>query len=483
MSFDEVFLNPAPAELIACLRDAVAAVGRLSKKAPKPLPPEEEERLLWELAAADGAFAHHGNGKLCLSVAWWTDPVGRKHVRVASRIDDEQEADEDVPAVCRVYPGSLLVVEADGEETVSLVVCGCGAIGTPAAIAWMGETCGPCADAKADGQTVPPPLIVRGVGGGSGVMKATADGRGLVLATTEERLAYLDLRTGERIISKPTRGETLRGIALAPDGESCLAGYWSNHLVRWNWRNNAMRRHGEPLVYSQFHVSPNDTHAVTDGSGTLLRIDWNDARTPLKLVGNFAETRHGGFTRDGAKWVGLSEEYAFVENDLLTGSRRALRRDAFDELSPDIDQWQYEMLQVQQLDADYGWAIVAFADSEHGIFGPARLGPVAMPGDWRELPFDDDGMSDNNMPDVFGFTPDGEYALYRDEAGRLVFFPTEEEGETIHRLALPATEDGLQGLTFSPDGKTLHAAVSARGMTLIASIPWRQVLAAVRPVR
>ncbi|QEL13290.1 NHL repeat-containing protein [Limnoglobus roseus] len=483
MRFDQVILNPTAAELVGNLRAAAVAAGRLSKKAVKALSESEEQQLLRQLSSAAGEAVHKGNGKFRLPVAWWTDPAGRKHVRVMGYLADDDfggdEGTEEPPAVARVYPGSLLFVEADGDDPVSLVVCGCGTIGTPEAVAWMGETCGPCADAKAEGREVPHPLVRRGVGGGSAVMKATPDGRGLILSDKAHRLVYLDLPTGEQTTSEPTRGENLCGIALAPDAESCLAGYWSNHLVRWNWRNNTLKRHGEPLSFSQFHVSPDNAHAVTGESGTLFRIDWQDARTPLKLEA-FLPGRHGGFSRDGAVWVYLSEEHQFLERHLVVGYVQILRADVFEELES-LEDWQQEMLQVQHLDADNGWAIIAGNDPEHGTFGPAYLGPVSLPGEWRELPYDDDG-SDNNMPAVFGFTPGGEYALYRDEAGRLVFFPTEEEGETVYRVAFPvpvvAYEGGLEALTFSPDGGTLHATVAARGVNLVVSFPWRLVLAA-----
>ncbi len=496
MAFDRLLLDPTPADLAAVLRDGVKAAAAGSKKPVLGPTDTDLSELVEQVESADGEFHHREKKGVRLDGAWWTDPAGRKHVRVLADLvrhddadydgdEDEDDDAEEPPAVCRVYPGSVVRVSKDDGEPVTLAVCGCGAVGTPEAIAWTGETCGPCADAKQDGKPVPVPLVQRGVGGST--MKPTADGRGLVGTNDANRLVYLDLATGERVVSDHVLGNTLNGIALGPDGGSCFAGYWSNHLVHWNWRTNTLTRHGDPLVFSQFHVSPDGKHAVTGESSTLLRIDWDAKKDPLKTVTTGTNVRHGGFSRDGSKWVCLTEDQEFIEFDLTRQRRRVLREEVFEGVESDVDPEDfYEMMNVEVLDPDSGWVIVALHDVEHGTFGPARLGHVSLPSEWRELPYDDGGMSENNMPRVYGFTPNGWYALYRDEVGRVVFFPTEEEGAATYRVEFPGSgrpfERGPSGLTFSADGKTLFAGLPAGRVTVLAAVPWEQVLAAAETV-
>src|SRR5262249_7905854 len=88
---------------------------------------------------------------------WWTDPAGRKHVRVVgrtrlaySRLRGEVEM-RSLPPWWHVYPEAVLGVRGKTEGERYLAVCRCGAVGTPEALGWMGDTCGPCFDRRAEG--------------------------------------------------------------------------------------------------------------------------------------------------------------------------------------------------------------------------------------------------------------------------------------------------------------------------------------------
>src|SRR5947208_1495393 len=125
-------------------------------------------------AAFWGRFAHdvlrggpEGRRRSCkggravpeVVAGWWTDPAGRKHVRVIgrtrmrySRLLGEQEL-RSLPPWWHVYPEAVLGVRGKKEAERHLAVCRCGAVGAPGSLGWMGDTCGPCFDRRADGGT------------------------------------------------------------------------------------------------------------------------------------------------------------------------------------------------------------------------------------------------------------------------------------------------------------------------------------------
>jgi hypothetical protein len=91
-----------------------------------------------------------------LFVAWWTDPLGRRHVRIlADRLVLDAEMRRclvwpqwDVPpAVALVYPNAGYW-RFEGDNRRWMVLCPCGMSGTPAEIGWMGDCCAACHDRR-----------------------------------------------------------------------------------------------------------------------------------------------------------------------------------------------------------------------------------------------------------------------------------------------------------------------------------------------
>lgn len=89
--------------------------------------------------------------------AWWTDSIGRKHVVVRGRRVEHDEAKRLLskdeldarPPLWHAYP-EYVCRRTVGSNAVLVCACGCGAVGTPQALGWMGETCGPCFDRAQD---------------------------------------------------------------------------------------------------------------------------------------------------------------------------------------------------------------------------------------------------------------------------------------------------------------------------------------------
>jgi hypothetical protein len=87
--------------------------------------------------------------------AWWTDSIGRKHVVIRGRRIEHDEAKRMLhkeelakrPPLWHAYP-EYVCRRTLGNESQIVCACGCGAVGLPETLGWMGETCGPCSDRK-----------------------------------------------------------------------------------------------------------------------------------------------------------------------------------------------------------------------------------------------------------------------------------------------------------------------------------------------
>lgn len=428
-------------------------------------------------AAAEGRVELDGVGvaPARLYAAWWTDPAGRRHVRVYTYDHDEDSgAEAEVSAVCRVYPGCLFAVRAGAGEEQTLAVCGCGTVGNPDALGWAGDRCGPCADAAMEGRAIPPPAVVYGLSRGTSAVRFSPDGSGLVTGGPGNRLVLLDRRTGERTESKQTNGRHVTGLQFRPDGRAVMAGFWSNHLVRWDISPNRLTLYGEQSAFSQFAPSPDGRFFVCNQGSTHEEIDWTDLRTPLQRRFEATDLMGGGFDRTGRLWVALTIDHAFAVIDLADGVRSVLRSDVFAGLDPggvEAD-FFFENLNVFAIDPDHDHVIVAGDDPEHGAFGPAYLGGVRTDKGWRPLPFPEEYQGE--MPNLLGFSPDGEWLLYAFDTGGIRLLPTTPDRDMVTVRGLGETELRPGTVAFSPDGDTLACHVPDGG--LLWMLPWRRLL-------
>ena len=158
--YHAIRIDPTPSEVVAMLSAATAAANAF-----------HEERLLEDDDAKWRKFARTletsvagskdfvaGRGRLPTSQvvgSWWTDHIGRKHLVVRGRrLEDESANDlirrtrtDERPPLWHCYPDHLFL-KRDATSSVWLAACGCGTVGTPESLGWMGETCGPCYDQR-----------------------------------------------------------------------------------------------------------------------------------------------------------------------------------------------------------------------------------------------------------------------------------------------------------------------------------------------
>jgi WD40 repeat protein len=197
-TFDRVLIDPTPAALGRALSGAVKAANGSFKSKTIAWPAPDLADFRRQLAAnRSGMRGWHGGvkrsfweGRSQVIVAWWSDRLDRKHVRVLGGHGPTlcplirhgmAGLQLDVPLPLeQVYPQHIARCDR-GHGTELLALCDCGALGTPDELAWMGTCCGPCHDRRAEGVPACAPLTFR--------FSETDSARGLVFSPDGEQLA------------------------------------------------------------------------------------------------------------------------------------------------------------------------------------------------------------------------------------------------------------------------------------------------------
>jgi DNA-binding beta-propeller fold protein YncE len=165
LKFEAILLDPSPGEIAERLADATAAANKRCRTRLLADDPAKWRKFARQVQASPEGFELWRGGKggvpgTQLVGGWWTDHVGRKHVVLRGRRIEHDAAkvllhkDELArrPPLWHCYPEHLyqrLLPDGDGVPVTEwIAACGCGAVGTPEALGWMGETCGPCHDRR-----------------------------------------------------------------------------------------------------------------------------------------------------------------------------------------------------------------------------------------------------------------------------------------------------------------------------------------------
>ncbi len=160
LKYETKQIDPDAESIIAALTEATAAANKRCRSRLLNDDPAKWRKFARSAAASPEGYAMFRGGKggipaTQVLAAWWTDSIGRKHVVVRGRRVEhlearlllQQEALEAWPPLWHAFPE--YVCRRTTENELALVcACGCGAVGTPQSLGWMGATCGPCADRK-----------------------------------------------------------------------------------------------------------------------------------------------------------------------------------------------------------------------------------------------------------------------------------------------------------------------------------------------
>ncbi len=165
-AFDTRLVAPTEKELVVALRKAMKVANRENRYHENRM---DRDTAFWRRFAQDVLKGGpEGRRRSCkggravpeVIAGWWTDPAGRKHIRLIGRtrmayspLRGEVEM-RVLPPWWHVYPEAVLGVRGKKETERHLAVCRCGAVGSPESLGWMGNTCGPCFDRHADGGAV-----------------------------------------------------------------------------------------------------------------------------------------------------------------------------------------------------------------------------------------------------------------------------------------------------------------------------------------
>jgi hypothetical protein len=257
-----------------------------------------EGRRTWAVPQRRGRPSSEAVG-----VAWWSDPVGRRHVHVAGRQHPILEAgclfgdEDDVKWPLRlVYADGAVVERAAGRESLR-VLCACGAHGAPAEVGWMGQECAACHDRREAGEvvpvcwprlSVPPPPVylpnVRepwtwGLPHYGDLAYFTVDGASRLLGVGARLFSFRLWDLGTGAVVSELRGPTAPyEAALTPDGQWLVASLHEDTRLHWL----------DPATLAQRSVSNNptsprnETRLAFSPDGSLLAA-WTAGE--VRLVG------------------------------------------------------------------------------------------------------------------------------------------------------------------------------------------------------
>src|SRR5262249_38545444 len=127
-------------------RDAVDRWAR------RPQPPEGRKRYRGNLRSS---LTGH------VTVAWWSDAIGRRHVRVRGFIGPGKAPTP--PPLAEIYPGRAVMRRTPAGAEGRVVGAG-GRAGSPGGRGGRGGWCGPCHARGLEGET-PHPAVLRGPAG------------------------------------------------------------------------------------------------------------------------------------------------------------------------------------------------------------------------------------------------------------------------------------------------------------------------------
>src|SRR5262245_18080211 len=170
LRFERVLIAPAEADLERALTEAAAAANKGCRSRNLSWAAADTRALLAAVAAPEGRRQWNGLGgqkrrtsgnDTCsaVAVAWWTDPLGRPHYRIAGhrihvaygQFDNLFCPHADPPPLRLVHRDH--VYQRDSEDGPLWVVCRCGAAGSPESLGWMGPHCAACHDRTEESAT------------------------------------------------------------------------------------------------------------------------------------------------------------------------------------------------------------------------------------------------------------------------------------------------------------------------------------------
>jgi hypothetical protein len=482
---DVRLIDPSEAELVSALRKAHSTANRGSM-----VTKMKRDRDFWIRFARDCRREPEGRRRSCSAglqtpeviAGWWTDPAGRKHFRVIGRtrrrdrrhyfMRGEGEL-RDLPPWWHVYPESVLAVRrADGGESY-LACCRCGNVGTPESLGWMGDTCGPCFDRRAEGGVVAGGFgLVGGWAGGYGHVCFSSDSRRLVGPESPSKVRCLERTTGTDVRIKGLQSVSFP--AVGTDGGFLFA-FGDGRVVRWD---GAQLRPVPVLAtagtYGRPVIDPRGRWAMLVAMNMLFVADLA-AESPryeeVPLERHYMVLR---FDPVKSRLLAIATDGSLCAFDPATRTQTVLRENIFAGLpvSP----------YPSDVSVSPDGASVAVARHFYNYHANVvRVVPLRDDQPAFDLP-----VPRHHRPVAVAFAPDGKHLATFDPNEGWVGFWRLPAGKALGfvraRLESPGSRYAQAAqVSFSPDGATLAVLYSeinqARGAA-VALWPWPEILAA-----
>jgi hypothetical protein len=436
---------------------ALAEAGRAAGGARWPTAAERADALAQAERSASGALVWGASPtrqrRHQATCVWWTDHVGRKHWFIEG--DEYRLAGEPDPLWrCRDGPPAhpLFAVaphhtafRGQGASAELLVVCDCGAVGTPEALAWAGDRCGPCSDHLADGGTPPTSLAVQPHRTAAVALAFLGDRRILSLGYRDGSVYLYDPGSGQGgFLVSPGEGGGGAGAVALPGG--LAVAFRRAEVVCWDldspeerWR---VRCPGELMGLA---ASADGKWLAVDAVSVpyLLDAETGEGGGMSEDLSNFAFAPDGTLYAYDCDSRGVIAVNAHTEEHTATGLE-------FGEPEED-DCYELACSPTRPLIAagcSGGWVWIGDLKKGRWLHAFQRLADIVY---------------------ILAFAPDGR--VLASGHNRTILFCDAERGTELGELALP--EADVSSLAFSPDGETL-AVGDDRGVVRLW--PWRRML-------
>ncbi len=463
--FGRLLVAPAPGDLLAALTDATAAAN--NNLGILPYGREHWERVAAEIAGqSEGRRQWSGGDTAHVALVWWTDHIGRRHVRITASNSCHLEhrftstgRDDSRPPLWHLYPDHLFYREK-ADAGAWWAVCGCGAAGPPEQIAWMGQRCRACHDrlqdnvqpdegSSRDRFTHDPDAV-------SPLFSPDGTKLAVVVAAAAD-LFFVRVHTpatGEEF-DLPTMREAPQALAFSPAG--ALLAYTEGPqrlLVHDLLADEPDLERDVPPVRRLAFSPAGRLYAVTsDGTHEFVRYRrqaWMETQAgpPVQDAAALAFAPSGRCALGGLRKLRLVEE----------GKPPSV----LDDLVPA----RHFVIELVFLDEQ---RLVCLSDLEYPTGEPAVLQIVDLGGGCAKV------TRTQPLPDVFRMrlSPCGRRLVYIPSGGVMAHLLDVVTGEEIGRVGWD-TEVPLRRAAFSPDGRTLALADAAGTVKLV---PWSVLLA------
>jgi hypothetical protein len=451
-------IDPDAEAIVAALTTAAAAANKRCRARLLADDPAKWRKFARAAAAAPEGYAMFRGGRggvpaTQVLAAWWTDAAGRKHVVLRGRRVEHDEAKRLLypkeldarPPLWHAYP-EYVCRRTAGKDSQVVCACGCGAVGTPESLGWMGETCGPCFDRKeevgAGALSANLPGVLYGDRAPLGVVACSPDGSRVAAKEGDNFVSYWDITRRTRTTVKFS-GHPVTDVAITPDARHLLVtgvglvagiGLWAAFDLSTDPPARVEPTlEFDPPAYRVLAL-PEPDRAVVLSLGDDARMRWDVVRVP------------GGETVRGSAVEGVSFLGAFARS--FDGTRLT---------AGDSDG-------VRVYDLETGgtpgglpdpFGLVAFSHDGTRLFaknsGPLTLYDLATQ---KRLARGATDLSLNASTTTLAVDPAGEWVYAGSWEGKVYVF----SANTLERRAVFEWHLGaVQGLAVSADGSRLFS--------------------------